>query len=210
MTNPSSNVIALPTVAGVEVPVDAEGRFNLNAIHRAYEAHTGEKQPSKAPAQWMRTKQAQEFVSEVENETGKTCVISTEGRNGGTFAAKPTALAYALWLGGASTFFKLYKSIENIDAVLNGLQDFEVPDDLPDMYVYAIQEIDTGNIKFGISRDPLKRLSALQTGNSSQLELVACRKAENRFEDERALHADASEYRLRGEWFSMGALEVMQ
>lgn len=101
MTNPSSNVIALPTVAGVEVPVDAEGRFNLNAIHRAYEAHTGEKQPSKAPAQWMRTKQAQEFVSEVENETMQICIVSVSGRTGGTFAHELAAVEYAGWMSPA-------------------------------------------------------------------------------------------------------------
>lgn len=98
-----------------------------------------------------------------------------------------------------------------LSELLEALEAFDIPDDLPsDMFVYAIKERDTGHLKLGISRDPRQRLKQLQTGNSSELELVAVRPALNRFADERALHADAEAYRLRGEWFSAGALEVMQ
>jgi hypothetical protein len=96
-----SNVIAFPTIAGVEVTTDSEGRFNLNAIHRAYEAHTSTKQPSKAPAQWQRTKQAQEFVYEVERQTMQICIVSTTGRDGGTFAHELAAVEYAGWMSPA-------------------------------------------------------------------------------------------------------------
>lgn len=100
--------------------------------------------------------------------------------------------------------------IRDVKHILESLQNFEIPDDLPDMFVYAIREKDTGNVKLGISRDPHARLSQLQTGNSHELELVAYRKAENRFADERIIHADAEAYRLRGEWFTSSALEVLQ
>ncbi len=111
---------------------------------------------------------------------------------------------------GASTArSELMRLFVDADAVINAIKTFEVPDDLPDMYVYAIREKDTGNIKLGISRDPEARLRQLQTGNSSELELVAFRKAENRFADERALHADAEAYRLRGEWFEGAAVDAL-
>lgn len=86
----------MPVVAGVEIPVDSEGRYNLNALHKA----SGEG-ANKAPAQWIRTQQAQEFVSEVGNQTMQICIVSTEGRNGGTFAHELIAVEYAGWISPA-------------------------------------------------------------------------------------------------------------
>lgn len=100
--------------------------------------------------------------------------------------------------------------IRDVKHILESIRDFEVPDDLPDMFVYAIRDRETGHIKLGISRDPRARVAQLQTGNSHELELVAYRRAENRFADEHAIHADAEAYRLRGEWFTASALEVLQ
>ena len=93
------------------------------------------------------------------------------------------------------------KSSSVATEVLHALQDFEVPDDLPDMYVYAIRNTVTGNIKLGISRHPEARLKQLQTGNDCRLELVAMRPAVARFADERALHKANAHARLSGEWF---------
>ena len=197
-------------IANAEMKTDDQGRFSLNAIHRAYEAYTGKDQPSKAPAKWIRNKHAQEFVSEVERQTKESPLVSTEGRNGGTFAHKTLAVAYLVWLGGTAVSIGLLESVENIDSMLKALRDFEVPDDLPDMFVYAIREASSGNIKIGISRDPHRRLRQLQIGNSSKLELVAYRKAENRFADERAIHADEASHRLRGEWFTADAMQALQ
>ena len=89
--------------------------------------------------------------------------------------------------------------------ILEALKDFEVPDDIGEMYVYAIKESETGRIKLGISRDPYARLKQMQTGNSQRLELVAYRKATNRFQDESAIHAKNAQHRIRGEWFSESA-----
>jgi hypothetical protein len=98
-----------------------------------------------------------------------------------------------------------------LQELLTALEAFDIPDDLPqDLFLYAIRECETGNIKLGISRDPRARLNQLQTGNSSRLELVAIRPAVNRFADERAVHADADAYRLRGEWFTAQALDILQ
>lgn len=86
----------LPVVAGVEIATDAAGRFNLNALHRASGLGA-----SKAPAQWLRTKQAQELVLEAEKQTVQICIVSTEGRHGGTFAHELLAVSYAGWISAA-------------------------------------------------------------------------------------------------------------
>ncbi|MEQ1976656.1 phage antirepressor KilAC domain-containing protein [Xenorhabdus sp. SGI240] len=83
----------LPVIAGVEITTDSEGRFNLNALHKA--SGLG---GNKAPAQWLRTKQAQQLVSEVEKETVQICIVSIDGRNGGTFAHELLAVEYAGWI----------------------------------------------------------------------------------------------------------------
>ncbi|MEQ9888238.1 KilA-N domain-containing protein [Pectobacterium zantedeschiae] len=47
-------------IAGVEISTDAEGRFNLNALHQASGLGA-----NKAPAQWLRTQAAQDLIQEV-------------------------------------------------------------------------------------------------------------------------------------------------
>ena len=91
----------LPVIAGVEVTTDEAGRFNLNALHKAHEAEQGESLPNKAPAQWLRTSGAQDFVSELENQTVQNCIVSKPGRNGGTFAHELAAVEYAGWISPA-------------------------------------------------------------------------------------------------------------
>jgi len=112
------------------------------------------------------------------------------------------AIAFSAWLGGVDMLVEMIDSIQDATVIINALRSFEIPDDFPDMYVYAIREKATGNIKLGISRNPEYRLRELQVGNSSELELVAYRKAHNHFCDEHALHTDAATYLVRGEWFA--------
>ncbi len=102
---------------------------------------------------------------------------------------------------GVKIMGEALKSSSVATEVLKALQDFEVPDDLPGMYVYAIRNTVTGNVKLGISRNPEARLKQLQTGNDCRLELVAMRPAAARFADEKALHNANAHARLSGEWF---------
>ena len=95
------------------------------------------------------------------------------------------------------------------DEIIKAIQDFEVPEECEGMYVYAIRNTTTGNVKLGISRNPEKRLKQLQTGNDCTLELVAYRKAENSFQDESALHHAHSAAHIRGEWFNESALTAI-
>ena len=91
-----NKVTQLPAVAGVEISTDSVGRFNLNALHKA----SGEG-ANKAPAQWMRIKQAQELMAEVEKQTMQICTVSIGGRNGGTFSHELLAVEYAGWISPA-------------------------------------------------------------------------------------------------------------
>lgn len=91
--------------------------------------------------------------------------------------------------------------IKDIKSVINALNEFEIPDDLPDMYIYAIRESETGRIKLGISKNPNERLRQLQTSNSQKLELIAYKKAVNRFSDEKEMQIKNNKYHIRGEWF---------
>ncbi|CDL86381.1 KilA-N domain-containing protein [Xenorhabdus cabanillasii] len=51
----------------------------------------------KAPAKFFRNKTAKELISELENQTGQICLVSSEGKSGGTFAHELLAVSYAGW-----------------------------------------------------------------------------------------------------------------
>lgn len=137
------------------------------------------------------------------------------GKGGGTYASKDIALAYALYLGGPSVMAMLSKKIQDFDEVLSALNAFHVDDEIVNalresnpnakMFVYAIKEADTGNVKIGISTNPYRRLQQLQTGNSSRLELVAMKEAVNGYEDEQAAHIANKQYHIHNEWFTAPA-----
>ncbi len=99
---------------------------------------------------------------------------------------------------------EVISKVQDAKAIIAALEDFEVPENLPPMYVYAIRNKTTRRVKLGISQNPERRLKELQIGNDCELELVAFRKAENRFKDEKALHRENAPLRVRGEWFDDG------
>lgn len=91
--------------------------------------------------------------------------------------------------------------VKGAKEVIAALEDFEIPENLPTMYVYAIRNKHTGRIKLGISENPERRLKELQIGNDCELEMLAYREAGNRFKDEKAIHDRHQHLRVRGEWF---------
>ncbi|MFT8354554.1 MAG: KilA-N domain-containing protein [Gluconobacter japonicus] len=106
------------TILGTNIRQDAEGRYCLNDCHRASGGDA-----SKAPGQWMANKQTKALMAEmdtVENstvsETAGKSVVTIEGRNGGTYAAKELVYAYAMWINPA---FHL-KVIRAFDAMVSG------------------------------------------------------------------------------------------
>ena len=68
-------------------------------------------------------------------------------------------------------------------------------------YTYFIQEGDDGPIKIGSANNPDERLSQLQTASSRDLRLLLA----TTLVEERTLHAEFSEQRLKGEWFAPAA-----
>lgn len=98
---------------------------------------------------------------------------------------------------------------QSLDELLAALDAFDVPEECSGMYVYAIQNTTTGNIKIGISRNPEQRLKQLQTGNDCTLKLVAYKKAKNKFKDETTLHYNYSSAHVRGEWFNNSSINAI-
>lgn len=87
-----------PVIAGVEITTDDKGRYNLNALHKA----SGLRE-EKAPAKWLRNKQAQELIRELVD--GQICPSPLKSKKGGisqgTFAHELLAVSYAGWISPA-------------------------------------------------------------------------------------------------------------
>lgn len=92
------------------------------------------------------------------------------------------------------------KSVLTLNEMMAFAKNIDIDD--VEMFIYAILEEDTGNIKIGISKNPEHRLKQLQIGNSSQLSIVKKIKAKNSFKDEKVLHFKNKDHLIRGEWFS--------
>jgi hypothetical protein len=71
-------------------------------------------------------------------------------------------------------------------------------------YVYLIQSLEDGYYKIGVSKSPVHRLYALQTGNSSELKLIETYQSEHAHRIEKTLQRHFSYLRKEGEWFDMG------
>lgn len=161
------------------------------------------------------TSSGRQFIDFVAQKYGKSpsdVYKTTRGKGGGTYAHKDIAIEYAMYLGGDAVRAAIVERIGEIDQILKAFENFHVDDEIVDamkqtynvnkLYVYAIKEESTGNIKIGISANPRRRLEQLQTGNSSSLTLVAVKEAVNGYADEAQLHLTNSAYHVRGEWFS--------
>ncbi|MDX7275480.1 KilA-N domain-containing protein [Serratia marcescens] len=87
------------TIAGVEISTDSEGRFNLNALHKA--SGMGE---SKEPNKWLRNKQAQELIAELSANLSVAQEVIKTVKGGiapGTYAHQLLAVSYAGWISPA-------------------------------------------------------------------------------------------------------------
>lgn len=72
---------------------------------------------------------------------------------------------------------------------------------MPQPDLYFIQAVLGGPVKIGVSKNPVSRLTALQTGVPYQLRILAT-VYNGGMGGERQLHRMFSEYRLSGEWFT--------
>ena len=76
-------------------------------------------------------------------------------------------------------------------------------------YIYLINESGTDNYKIGLTKNPTKkRKSQLQTGNSSELNIIKSFETEHPSRLERMLHIQHSSKRGMGEWFELKPEDV--
>jgi phage antirepressor YoqD-like protein len=90
-----SNIIQFPQIAGIEITTDEDGRFNLNALHKA--SGLGK---AKQPNNWLRLEQTKELIDEMLNSSDmrNNPTQRSTGKNGGTFAHELLAISYAGWI----------------------------------------------------------------------------------------------------------------
>ena len=86
-------------IASTPLTTDSEGRYNLNALHRASGAPA-----SKRPPIWMENKATKELIAATSDQyhhgdTGQEVISVVNGTaTPGTYAVKELALAYANWV----------------------------------------------------------------------------------------------------------------
>lgn len=66
-------------------------------------------------------------------------------------------------------------------------------------FIYAIESAMMDAVKIGITIDPAKRISSMQTGNPDQLKMIGC--WPGNADNEKQLHGELKNDFLRGEWF---------
>lgn len=177
------------------VTLNSDGWVNATAIASSY---------GKRIDHWLANKETKEYIEKLREIEGGEVLGVSRGRHGGTWIHPMLAVEFAGWIGGVKAKIMMAKIASLGESVIDALKDFDVPEDMPDMYVYAIREDESGRIKLGISRNPEQRLKQLQTGNSQKLSLVAYKKAGNGAADEAALHEANKDLHVRGEWFDSG------
>ena len=73
--------------------------------------------------------------------------------------------------------------------------------------IYLIKSKKESAYKIGVSKNPNKRLKQLQTGNSSELELVTCYESEFAYKIEKTIHNMFSHLNENGEWYDLSIAE---
>ena len=100
MKNSIKNDLSCPVIAGISITVDKEGRYNLNALHKA-SALGDHKRPSK----WLASQPTKELIAELENSQSPSTGLGQNlikvikgGISSGTFAHELLAVSYAGWI----------------------------------------------------------------------------------------------------------------
>ncbi len=130
----------MPVIAGVEITTDEEGRFNLNALHKA----SGSEKKN-GPSYWVALDSTQALIAELEQTLSDTeisvSVIKTlkGGSVQGTFAHELLAVEYAGWISPA---FRLKVNQTFIDYRTGKLKPLALPNvkELALMVIQAEEE----------------------------------------------------------------------
>ena len=147
----------------------------------------------------------------------KTSYISVQNKELPKYVLSEQALLQLLLKYSSEVRANFIKAFKEVRDTLNNIYKLkELEKILPEIdtnssYVYIIKNMDTGNIKIGVSNDVQKRLNTFRTGNDCQLELVyksvVC---SNSFSIESSVHEYFKDYRVRGEWFKVNESEVIR
>lgn len=120
-----TNIIKFPIIAGIEISTDQDGRFNLNALHKA--SGLGD---HKRPSKWLAIEPTRELIHTLESQSpstglGQKAINSTKGgNNSGTFAHELLAVSYASWI---SPIFQLQVNQAFLDFKSGKLQPTQKP-----------------------------------------------------------------------------------
>ena len=121
----NTNSIALPTIAGVEITTDSEGRFNLNALANAAIAKGVTKDVR--PNEWLALQTTEDMAEILITEySPMQPIVSSPGRYGGTFVHELLAVSYAGWISpsfqlSVNQTFLDYRSNRTKESNLNAL-----------------------------------------------------------------------------------------
>lgn len=99
-------------------------------------------------------------------------------------------------------------SIDTANKLLDAIESMDIDD--PEMMLYLMREVDSGNVKIGISKHPKERVRQLQVGNSSEIELIAIIGRHSSHSIESATHKALSNHLVRGEWFTSNAIQSLE
>ncbi|WP_437216667.1 KilA-N domain-containing protein [Pectobacterium sp. LFLA-215] len=126
-------------IANITVRRDADGRYNLNDLHRA---SGGEKRH--APSYWLANKQTADLIAELEttgipvvngrnltdagipvSHSQQAVVTVKGGVNQGTYAVKELIYAYAMWISPAFHLkvIRTFDSVANINPTVGNISD---------------------------------------------------------------------------------------
>lgn len=72
---------------------------------------------------------------------------------------------------------------------------------VPDRFVYFIGDPHGREVKIGVAKDPWRRVVDLRVGTADAIEVLAV--LPGGLAEERALHIEFAEWRIRGEWFRL-------
>lgn len=106
------NALTTLSVFETDVHIDADGRFSLNDIHKAA-VSAGLATASQRPGAFLRNKDAQRYVDELNLNAQIRAVKKIAGKTGGSYAVRLVAMRYSAWID-AKVEVEVYRTIEKV------------------------------------------------------------------------------------------------
>ncbi len=77
-------------------------------------------------------------------------------------------------------------------------------------FVYLLQSSESGLYKIGVSKNPVKRIKQLQTGNAEKISMINSYKTDIPFILEKSLKNFYITYHVKGEWFKLSIEQELE